>query len=87
MAKKIEFGKFLILEMDREEIVDIFQSPGICDWCGRFIPGKGYYIAVLNSVYDKDCFENWKKRATYYPSDAPVERRNYEYVQCKLQGE
>lgn len=87
MAKKVEFGKFLILEVDREEIRDVFHSPGICDWCGKKIYDKGYYIAVLNCIYDKKCFDEWKIRATYYPSDAPVERRNYEYYQSKLQGE
>ena len=87
MAKKVEFGNFLILEVDMLDMAYVFQGYGICDWCGKPIQGNGYYIAGLNSIYDKDCFEEWKKRARYYPSDAPIERRNYEFYSRKLQVE
>lgn len=87
MARKVECGKFLVLEVDKLDMVYVFRGPGICDWCGRPIEGNGYYIAVLNQIYDKDCFEEWKKRSTYYPSDAPVEKRNFDYYSKKLRIE
>lgn len=78
MAKQVEFGKFLIIECTGLELYAVCGSPGICDWCAQ-PRRKGYYIAVLNQWYCAECFEDWKKRAKYYPEDADVERRNFNY--------
>lgn len=78
MAKRIEFGKFLIIECTAAELYAACGGPGICDYCA--IPAAvGYYIAVLNHWYCPECFERWKSHAHYYPEDADVERRNFEF--------
>ena len=51
-----------------------------CDDCNEDIPEDAtcYYVAVLNRVFCKDCFESWHESATYYPEDAPYEKRSYD---------
>lgn len=39
----------------------------------------GYYIAVLNQWFCPKCYQAWYHRATYYPEDAKVENRNFEF--------
>ncbi|MEI3156223.1 MAG: hypothetical protein V8T07_00620 [Muribaculaceae bacterium] len=53
----------------------------ICDWCARpCLPSeRGYYIAALNQWLCKDCFEGWLQRATWYPEDADIERKNFDF--------
>lgn len=53
----------------------------ICDHCNEDIKEDEtcYYVAVFNYILCKDCFDNWLETATYYPEDAAIERRNYEY--------
>lgn len=78
MAKRIEFGKFLIIECTATELYVASGGPGICDYCGK--PAAiGYYIAVLNQWYCPKCFEEWKNSAHYCPEDADVEHRNFEF--------
>ncbi|MBD5239582.1 MAG: demethylase [Bacteroidales bacterium] len=82
MAKQIERGRFLLIECTAGELMDAVGSDiCICDWCGRpFAPSeKGVYIAVLNHWYCMNCFNDWFNRSTYYPEDADVERKNFEF--------
>ena len=82
MAKKIDFGKFLVIECTAGELMDAVGSDiCICDSCGRpnFISDKGYYIAVLNQWFCKKCFGEWSARARWYPGDAKIERRNFDF--------
>lgn len=53
----------------------------ICDHCNEYIEDDAtcYYVAVLNSILCKECFDNWIANANYYPEDAAIERKNYEY--------
>ena len=84
MAQQVECGKFLVIEVTRNELHSACGSPGICDYCGK--PHEdGYYIAVLNQWFCPKCYEEWKKDARYYPEDRPVEERNYQYY-SKLLG-
>ncbi len=78
MSNRIEFGKFLIIECTAAECYAVCGGPGICDYCGSPKP-KGYYIAVLNQWYCEECFKEWKMTARYYPEDADVERKNFEF--------
>jgi len=57
-----------------------------CDNCNTgILPADTcYYVAVLNQVMCKDCFESWHKYAKYYPEDVPFEKRNYDRVAGKL---
>lgn len=82
MAKQVESGKFLVIECTAGELMNAVGSDiCICDWCGKpYLPTeKGYYIAVLNQWYCEKCYNEWAERATYYPEDADVERRNFEF--------
>lgn len=78
MAKRIEFGNFLIIEATARELYVACGGPGICDWCGT-PSAHGYYIAVLNQWFCDKCYNEWKERATYYPEDVDVETRNYNF--------
>lgn len=55
----------------------------VCDNCNDafFIDDKAelYYIAVLNMVFCKDCYEEWVNKATYYPEDAAYELKRFNY--------
>jgi hypothetical protein len=58
----------------------------VCDRCDKDIKPSSvcYYVAVLNSLFCRECFERWHNSATYYESDRPVEQRNYDYYAKKL---
>ena len=82
MAKRIEFGKFLIIGCTAGELMNAVGSDlCLCDDCGKAkLPSdKGYYIAVLSMWFCEHCFKMWTQRAEWYPEDADVERRNYEF--------
>ena len=57
-----------------------------CDDCNSDIEPSDtcYYVAVLNRIFCKECFEEWHQSATYYPEDAPYEKKSYELTACKL---
>lgn len=78
MAKQIEFDKFLIIESTASEIYAACGGPGICDSCG-YPSAKGYYIAVLNRWFCPECFEHWKEYAKWYPEDADIENKNFDF--------
>lgn len=87
MAKQIIRGKFLLIECTAGELMNAVGSGlCICDWCGKsFLPSeKGCYIAVLNQWYCQKCFEEWIERATWYPQDVDVERKNFEFYAPRL---
>lgn len=87
MAKQIKRGKFLLIECTAGELMNAVGSDiCICDWCAKtFLPSdKGCYIAVLNQWYCQECFEEWIERATWYPQDADVERKNFEFYAPRL---
>ena len=81
MAKIFENKKgFKVIEATRGEMMcalSEYGCVGICDSCGKSKP-DGYYIAVLNCWYCKDCFNKWYMLAKYYPEDAEIENRNFE---------
>ena len=58
----------------------------VCDWCNDEIKAEDtcYYVAVLNQVMCKKCFEQWHASAKYYPEDVPVEKRNFQRTQEQL---
>ncbi len=83
MAKQIEFGKFLIIECTARELYVACGGPGICDNCAT-PSGNGYYIAVLNRWLCPKCYEEWKSTAHYYPEDADIERKNFDFYASLL---
>ena len=44
-----------------------------------------YYIAVLNDVMCKACYEKWYANATHYADDTKYENRYFDYY-SKLLG-
>lgn len=58
----------------------------VCDNCNSEIKKDDtcYYVAVLNQVMCKECFEGWHKYAKFYPEDVPFEKRNYDRVAGQL---
>lgn len=60
----------------------------VCDSCNTEIKAEDtcYFIAVLNQVMCKDCFERWHKTAKFYPEDVPFERKNYQRAQNMLEA-
>ena len=52
----------------------------ICDDCNEditFSEESVYYIAVLNALFCKDCFDDYIENAPYYEEDKQVEIDNY----------
>lgn len=82
MAKQIEAGKFLVIECTAGELMNAVGSDiCICDGCGRpCLPSdKGCYIAVLNQWYCQECYKDWIERAAWYPEDADIEQKNFDF--------
>ena len=53
-----------------------------CDDCNDDIEASEtcYYIAVLNQVFCKECFEHWHSTATFYPEDRAYEQRHFDNI-------
>ena len=71
---------FLVMEITRTELVEKlaeYGSVGVCDSC-MTCPEVGYYIAVLNQWFCKECYDEWMQRAVRYRADIPYEERNFE---------
>lgn len=83
MAKRVECGKWLVIEATAREMYVAFGSPGVCDFC-EAKPEKGYYIAAINKWYCQKCFEEFIKDSRYYPEDRPIEVRNFHLYGMKL---
>lgn len=51
----------------------------VCDRCNMGIlpDAQCYFIAALNRIYCKDCFERWHKNAIFHPEDRAYEIKNY----------
>lgn len=56
----------------------------VCMHCNNIIKGDIYYIAVLNDVMDKECYDEWYKGATRYTEDIPIENRNFNHYKEAL---
>lgn len=56
----------------------------ICMHCNNIIKGEVYYIAVLNDVMDKECYERWYAGAKHYSDDVFIENRNFNYYREAL---
>lgn len=71
---------FLVMEITREEMVSKlaqYGCIGVCDSC-MSSPEVGYYIAVLNQWFCKECYEEWLQRAKRYSEDIRYEEMHYE---------
>lgn len=86
MAKKVENNKgFLVLEINREEMMDKLSKYGclgICDNCNN-MPATGYYVAVLNRWLCKGCYDKFVRTVDRYPEDIPFEEKKFSSY-CRL---
>ncbi len=90
MAKQI-IGKngHLCIEMTVDEAVNKceFGIPSnretLCDTCNQeLFEGQDnpvYYMAVLNMLFCKDCYDDYIINAPYYEEDKEYEKNNYNY--------
>jgi hypothetical protein len=65
---------FKVLPVTNNEIFG-WGGLGVCDTCNNPVHNEGTFVAVLNSVYCKKCYEDWHKMAINYPEDKPYEER------------
>lgn len=90
MAKVIKNEKgFHIIKMNRlEAVCDCnfgIDNVLICDDCNKeCFDEELYYIAVLNMIFCKKCFEDWYNKAINYPEDKKYERDNFKIVSMLL---
>lgn len=85
MAKIVNNDKgFKVISLSIEDAASLGFGPyGLgacaCMHCNNIIKGDIYYIAVLNDVMDKECYDEWYKGATRYTEDIPIENRNFNH--------
>ena len=88
MARIVDNDKgFKVIALSTEEADNLgwgCSEGQICMNCNDIIKDEVYYIAVLNDVMDKDCYENWLKRAKHYPEDKAFEDKNFNYYIMEL---
>lgn len=90
MAKQI-IGKngHLCIEMTMNEAINKceFGIPsdkiGFCDTCNEILFEEQdepvYYVAVLNMLFCKDCFDDYIENAPYYNEDKISEKNHYNH--------
>lgn len=89
MAKKIK-GKngHLCIEMTVDEAVNecgfgIPDTESVCDNCNTLLTLKQeepvYFVAVLNMLFCKDCFDDYIENAPYYEEHKDFEIKHYNY--------
>ena len=90
MAKIVNNDKgFKVISLSTEDAASLgFGLYGsgacVCMHCNNIIKGDIYYIAVLNDVMDKECYDEWYKGATRYTEDIPIENRNFNHYKEAL---
>ena len=57
---------------------------GVCDMCGEFHTEGGFLVPVLNHWLCQSCFDDWKSRAKYYPSDVEFESGYIKVYESRL---
>lgn len=90
MAKQV-IGKngHLCIEMTMTEAIDIFgfgipsDREALCDDCNkRLFEGQEepvYYIACLNMLFCKNCFDDYIENVPYFEEDKDFEIEHYNY--------
>ena len=97
MANRIKNDKgFLVIEMTPDEAINVCNfgvydntdkhTYLICDICNKLLnfEEQVYYIAVLNYLVDKDCYNDWVSRAKRYTEDISYEEHLFNMYATKL---
>ena len=58
-----------------------FGGLGICDDCSTLHTEGGYLVPVLNHWMCQSCFDEWRFRTQFYPSDVCFEQINIDIYQ------
>lgn len=56
----------------------------ICMHCNEVFTNNMYYVAVLNDIMCKKCYEEWYKTAINYPEDRNIEDNLFRNVLDRL---
>lgn len=56
----------------------------ICMHCNKMFTYNMYYVAVLNDIMCKKCYEEWYKSAIKYPEDNDIESNIFNSIINKL---
>ena len=78
-GEKIGWGLWTRSEDNTED-----ECHFLCMHCNHDIKGELYYIAVLNDVMDKECYDRWYAGAKHYSDDVFIENRNFNYYREAL---
>ena len=79
MAKQYHNDKgFLVIELTPLDFVVLTGGRyPLCDLCGAELQ-MGYYIAYIDQVYDKRCYDAYMQGAIRYKTDIATEKARYE---------
>ena len=74
------FGGFSLIEVEGGGFI-------VCDMCNDELKSDEtcYYVAVLNYIICKKCFDHWIASAKYYQEDSFYEQRNFSRVKKLLE--
>ena len=78
-GEKVGWGIWIRSEDNNED-----ECHFLCMYCNHDIEDELYYIAVLNDVMDKECYDRWYASATHYSDDVFIENRNFDYYKAAL---
>lgn len=87
MAEIVTGIKFKVIKLTLSDLREVAgdYAMGMCERCNK-ASFEGYYIAVLNRYYCPKCFNNWLRRATYYPEDKPFEDEFFNFWKTQLKN-
>ena len=97
MANRVKNDKgFLIIEMTPDEAINICNFGAydatdrqvylVCDSCNKLLnfEERVYYIPVLGSLVDKDCYNDWIAYAKRYDEDISYEENLFNKYAIRL---
>lgn len=88
MARAFKHEKgFLVINLNQEEAryLGFGVSEGcICMQCNNIEKDDIYYIAALNDTMCPKCYNEFVEKAKWYPEDAKIEERNFNYYKTLL---
>lgn len=91
MAKIVNNDKgFKVISLSKEDAAFLdFGIYGlgecVCLRCNKICSNEDiYYIAVLNDIMCKNCYEEWIKDAERYSEDVFIENKNFNYYKSML---
>lgn len=74
------------IEVSLKQMVGPLKGLGICDSCCVTQMSTGFLIPVLNSVYCKECFDQWNSEAKFYKEDVDYENMKTQQFVHVLKG-